>query len=179
MNEIKKETIDKYVKFLNVMKEHEGREFNIEKAVKLYGINNSAPYYARDMGLLDFNGKKIHKVNFTVAEPIIARRLIKYVSEKSREAYRKRLGIPELPVTADKEIAAAREGVSNDELPGVKIHAEVAKEILKITPQQKSLGGIVEQQQDQLIRVVNTAGKNKGFKVKLFGLPVFEVTTQS
>ncbi len=189
MNEIKKETIDKYVKFLNVMKEHEGREFNIEKAVKLYGINNAAPYYARDMGLLDFNGKKIHKVNFTNAEPMIARRLIKYVSEKSREAYRKRLGIVEQPIIKSKETEGVGDETINDAASvGAKIHTEIAEWSCKGAPQQNGLGGITNtpeslsemtgRRREQLKEVVGNEVKNKGFKIKLFGLPLFEIITQ-
>lgn len=73
---IRPQTIEKYVRFLNLIKQNEGQSKMISKLVEECGISCATPSIAQQLGLFVVNGQRIDKVNYSKVEPIMARRLI-------------------------------------------------------------------------------------------------------
>lgn len=105
--EIKKETIDKYVRFLNLVKKQEGKELSFKQASEMIKCSSKAHYFARDAGLIEFKGNKVTKVNFKVAEPIHARRLIEamYTSCAKKEDKPE----PKAPVKVESKVESKKQ----------------------------------------------------------------------
>lgn len=73
--EIRKQTIDKYVRWLALVKKQEGRTLDFDEAAVQLNCPKNLQYYARKANLIDFRMDKILRVNFKEPEPIHARRL--------------------------------------------------------------------------------------------------------
>jgi len=90
MRKVEQKTVDNAQRFLKIVQDSVGKELDLQKITQTFHLQNSTAAYARKMGLIDYEGKKILKVHYTKAEPIVARRLIDFMNKIKKENDAKR-----------------------------------------------------------------------------------------
>jgi hypothetical protein len=111
---IRPQTIEKYVRFLNLIKQNEGNMVNMSEIKAKLGIGAITPKIAQQLGLFVLNGKRVTKVNYKNVEPIMARRLI----EKSNDyTYKKNANEPIEPITSHSPSPLKRVRVHKENAP--------------------------------------------------------------
>lgn len=146
MRTINEKTIERVQRWLKVVKDSEGKELNLAKVTKTFNLQNSTPWYAKQLGLVDFNKGRITKVHYVNAEPHVARRLLEYMNKKKREN------------------DAARK--VKQEKPQETLKAET-----KITPDIP-----VQKQENKPDKIqVETKPKRHKRQIKVFGIPIVTI----
>jgi len=85
MRHVEQSTIERTQRFLKVVQDSVGKDLDLGKVAKTFNLQNSAPFYARKLGFIDFKGKRILKVHYVKPEPKIARDLIDGMNRIKRE----------------------------------------------------------------------------------------------
>jgi hypothetical protein len=156
---IEPKTVEKYGRFLKIIKDSEGKEIDLNKVMESFHLPRSTAAYAKKFGLIDYKGKQILKANYDLVnnqvQPIVARRLIQQMNSiKKENDERKRLekaGLQTNPTTPQDAVQEKIEKYS----PKIE-NRDIYTQIFRV------------RQED----------RPKRFKVRLLGVPVCTITPE-